>query len=58
MADDDAELDALWRETVGPALLCAVDSLGAEERVAFALRVLFGVPEDEVAEIVRGCPEA
>lgn len=58
MAGDDAELDALWAETVGPALLCAVGALGAEERVVFALRVLFGVPEDEVAEIVRGSPEA
>ncbi|WP_089107653.1 sigma-70 family RNA polymerase sigma factor [Streptomyces hyaluromycini] len=55
MALDDApapEDDALLADSVGLALLVVLDSLGPSERLAFVLHDLFGVPFDQVGEIL------
>jgi RNA polymerase sigma-70 factor (ECF subfamily) len=44
--------EALLAESVGTALMVVLDRLGPAERVAFVLHDVFGVPFDDVAEIL------
>ncbi|MFI8891304.1 sigma-70 family RNA polymerase sigma factor [Streptomyces paradoxus] len=48
-APDDA---AVLADSVGPALLVVLESLGPSERLAFVLHDLFAVPFDEIARIL------
>ena len=48
----DPEQQALLAESVGLALLVVLETLGPEERLAFVLHDMFGVPFDEIAAIV------
>jgi RNA polymerase sigma factor (sigma-70 family) len=54
----DPEREALLADSVGPALLVILDSLGPAERLAFVLHDMFGVPFDEIAPIVGRSAEA
>jgi RNA polymerase sigma factor (sigma-70 family) len=56
--DDDPEHQALMGDSVGSALLVVLDLLAPAERVAFVLHDVFGVPFDEIADIVGRSPEA
>jgi RNA polymerase sigma factor (sigma-70 family) len=47
---------AVTADAVGAALLVVLDQLGPNERLAFVLHDLFGVPFDEVAPIVDTSP--
>jgi RNA polymerase sigma-70 factor (ECF subfamily) len=53
-ADDsiDPERAALLADSVGLALLMILETLGPDERLAFVLHDMFGVPFDEIAPIV------
>jgi Sigma-70, region 4 len=53
-ADDsiDPEHAALLADSVGMALLVVLETLGPDERLAFVLHDMFGVPFDEIAPIV------
>jgi RNA polymerase sigma-70 factor (ECF subfamily) len=55
---DDPEHQALMGDSVGSALLVVLDLLAPSERVAFVLHDVFGVPFDEIADIVGRSPEA
>src|SRR5437868_9114030 len=48
----DPEDEALLADSVGLALLVVLDTLKPAERLAFVLHDLFGVPFDEIANIV------
>jgi RNA polymerase sigma-70 factor (ECF subfamily) len=50
--------EALLAESVGTALMVVLDRLGPAERVAFVLHDVFGVPFDDVAEILGRTPDA
>ena len=52
------EDEALLADALGPALLVVLDTLGPSERLAFVLHDLFGVPFEEVAQIVGRSPAA
>lgn len=54
VADDNRtpEDDALLAESVGLAMLLVLDTLGPAERLAFVLHDMFGVPFDEIAQIL------
>jgi RNA polymerase sigma-70 factor (ECF subfamily) len=52
------EDQALEAESVGLALLVVLNSLRPEERLAFVLHDLFGVPFDEVAAVIGKSPDA
>lgn len=54
----DPEGEALLADSVGTALLVVLESLGPEERLAFVLHDMFGVPFDEIARIVDRSPQA
>ena len=54
----DPEHQALLGDSVGAALLVVLDQLAPAERVAFVLHDVFGVPFDEIADIVGRSPEA
>ncbi|WP_328426816.1 sigma-70 family RNA polymerase sigma factor [Streptomyces sp. NBC_00443] len=58
--DTDAgpEQDALLADSVGVALLVVLDTLTPAERLAFVLHDLFGVPFEEVADVVDRTPAA
>lgn len=56
--DDDPEHQALLGESVGPALLVVLGLLAPAERVAFVLHDVFGVPFDEIGDIVGRSPDA
>ncbi|MEA2717558.1 MAG: hypothetical protein QOI99_1875 [Actinomycetota bacterium] len=56
--DDDPESQALMGDSVGSALLVVLDLLAPAERVAFVLHDVFGVPFDEIGDIVGRTPEA
>ncbi|AUX48397.1 DNA-directed RNA polymerase sigma-70 factor [Sorangium cellulosum] len=61
VARDDAidpEEEVALADSVGLALLVVLDRLGPAERIAFVLHDLFGVPFDEIAEIVERSPAA
>ncbi len=52
------EQDAETADAVGLALLVVLDTLAPDERLAFVLHDLFGVPFDEIGPIVGRSPEA
>ena len=54
----DPEHEALLADSVGLALLVVLDTLTPPERLAFVLHDMFGVPFDEIAEIVDRTPDA
>ena len=54
----DPELGALVADSIGPALMLVLDSLDPDERLAFVLHDLFGVPFGEVAPIVGRSADA
>ncbi|MGF0175079.1 sigma-70 family RNA polymerase sigma factor [Streptomyces sp. Marseille-Q5077] len=54
----DPEQDALLADSVGVALLVVLDTLTPAERLAFVLHDLFGVPFEEVADVVDRTPAA
>jgi RNA polymerase sigma-70 factor (ECF subfamily) len=56
--DDDPLDEAILAESVGAAMTIVLDRLGPAERVAFVLHDVFGVPFDDVAEILGRTPEA
>src|SRR3954462_1466340 len=49
---------ALLADSVGLALLVVLDTLTPAERLAFVLHDMFGVPFDEIAEVVDRSPAA
>jgi RNA polymerase sigma factor (sigma-70 family) len=53
----DPEHEALLADSVGLALLVALETLSPPERLAFVLHDIFAVPFDEVATIVDRSPE-
>jgi len=53
----DPEHEAVMADSLGPALLLVLDTLGPGERLAFVLHDLFAVPFPQIAEIV-GCTPA
>lgn len=54
----DAEQELMLADSVGLALLVVLDKLEPAERLAFVLHDLFGMPFDEIAEIVSRSPDA
>jgi len=54
----DPEHEALLADSVGLALLVALDTLSPAERLAFVLHDTFGVPFDEISPIVGRSPTA
>ncbi len=52
----DPEYEALLADSVGPALLLVLDTLGPAERLAFVLHDIFAVPFDEIAPIIDRPP--
>ncbi|HMG30144.1 MAG TPA: sigma-70 family RNA polymerase sigma factor [Jiangellaceae bacterium] len=54
----DPEHEALLADSVGPALLVVLDTLGPAERLAFVLHDMFAVPFDQIAAIVGRSPAA
>jgi RNA polymerase sigma factor (sigma-70 family) len=54
----DPEHGVLVADSIGPALMLVLDSLDADERLAFVLHDLFGVPFGEIAPIVGRSAEA
>jgi hypothetical protein len=52
------EEEVLLADTLGPALLKVLDSLGPAERLAFVLHDLFAVPFEDIAPIVDRSPAA
>ena len=54
----DPEQGVLVADSIGPALLLVLDSLDPDERLAFVLHDLFGVPFGEIAPIVGRSADA
>lgn len=54
----DPEDGALVADSLGPALMVVLDSLDPDERIAFVLHDLFGVPFGEIAPIVGRSADA
>lgn len=52
------EAEALLGDAIGAALLVVLDTLSPAERLAFVLHDLFGVPFEQVAEILDKSPAA
>jgi RNA polymerase sigma factor (sigma-70 family) len=52
------EGEALQADAVGVALLVVLDTLTPAERLAFVLHDMFGVPFDDIAQIVERSPAA
>jgi len=48
----------LLADSVGPALMVVLDTLGPAERLAFVLHDIFAVPFDEIAVILERSPAA
>jgi RNA polymerase sigma factor (sigma-70 family) len=57
-ADEDAAANVLLADSVGLALLVAMETLEPAERLALVLHDVFGVPFDEVARVVKRSPVA
>jgi RNA polymerase sigma-70 factor (ECF subfamily) len=55
---EDPEHEALLAESVGVALQVVLGALKPADRLAFVLHDMFGVPFDEIAELVGRSPEA
>jgi RNA polymerase sigma factor (sigma-70 family) len=56
--DGDPEAEALFADTIGPALLVILHTLAPAERLAFVLHDMFAVPFDDIATIVGRSPAA
>jgi len=54
----DPEHEALLADSIGPALLVILHTLGPPERLAFVLHDMFAVPFDDIASIVGRSPAA
>jgi RNA polymerase sigma factor (sigma-70 family) len=54
----DPEREAVLADSVGIALLVVLETLGPAERLAFVLHEMFGLPFDEIAQIVGRSPAA
>src|SRR5919198_1710731 len=54
----DPEHEALLADSVGLALLVVLETLAPDERLAFVLHDMFGVPFDDIAPIVGRPPTA
>ncbi|QSQ21524.1 sigma-70 family RNA polymerase sigma factor [Pyxidicoccus parkwayensis] len=54
----DPEKERLLADSIGPALLVVLDTLGPAERLAFVLHDMFAVSFDEIATIVGRTPTA
>src|SRR5919198_3167159 len=54
----DPEHEALLADSVGLALLVVLETLAPDERLAFVLHDMFGVPFDDIAPIVGRSPTA
>jgi RNA polymerase sigma factor (sigma-70 family) len=57
-AEPGPEEDAVMADSVGLALLVVLETLNPAERLAFVLHDVFGVPFEEIAEIVGREPAA
>jgi RNA polymerase sigma factor (sigma-70 family) len=57
-SESDPESQAILSDSVGLALMVVLDTLGPAERLAFVLHDVFGVPFDEIAEVIDRSPEA
>jgi RNA polymerase sigma-70 factor (ECF subfamily) len=55
---DDPEQQALMADSVGVALLVVLDTLAPDERLAFVLHDMFGVPFDDIAAMIDRTPTA
>ena len=51
-SDGDPEHEALLADSVGVALMVVLDTLAPAERLAFVLHDMFGVPFDEIGQII------
>jgi RNA polymerase sigma-70 factor (ECF subfamily) len=56
--DESPERDAVMADSVGIALLVVLETLSPPERLAFVLHDVFGVPFDEIAQVVDTSPAA
>jgi len=54
----DPEHEALLADSVGLALLVVLETLSPPERLAFVLHDMFGVPFDQIAQILDRSPDA
>ena len=54
----DPEREVLLADAVGPALIVVLESLAPAERIAFVLHDLFGVPFEEIGQVVGRSPAA
>jgi RNA polymerase sigma factor (sigma-70 family) len=54
----DPEQEALFADSIGPALLVILHTLAPAERLAFVLHDMFAVPFDDIATIVGRSPAA
>ena len=52
------ERDAVLADSVGLALLVVLEALSPPERLSFVLHDVFGVPFDEIGQLVERTPEA
>src|SRR5919201_2044923 len=57
-AEDDPVQEAELADSVGLALLVVLETLSPDERLAFVLHDMFGVPFEEIAPIVDRTPTA
>jgi RNA polymerase sigma-70 factor (ECF subfamily) len=57
-SETDPESQAILADSVGLALMVVLDTLGPAERLAFVLHDVFGVPFEEIAEVIDRSPEA
>src|SRR5213082_2079739 len=56
--EEGPEEQAVLADSVGIALLVVLETLTPAERLAFVLHDMFGVPFDEIGEILERTPEA
>lgn len=56
--EDDPEAQAVLADSVSFALFLVLETLSPDERLAFVLHDMFGLPFDEIAPIVDRTPEA
>jgi RNA polymerase sigma factor (sigma-70 family) len=54
----DPEQEALFADSIGPALLVILHTLAPAERLAFVLHDMFAVPFDDIATIIGRSPAA
>jgi RNA polymerase sigma factor (sigma-70 family) len=58
VSDADPEQEALFADSIGPALLVILQTLAPAERLAFVLHDMFAVPFDDIGTIVGRSPAA